>query len=440
MSKIKDIKAREIFDSRGNPTVEVDVVLETGASGRMMVPSGASTGVSEALELRDGGSRYRGKGVLKAVDHVNKEIKSALIGQEAEDQETLDRRMISLDGSAEKANLGANAMLGVSFACAHAAAREARMPLFRYLANKYLASDTPLAIPVPMVNIISGGLHAGKNIDLQDFLIIPVSAKSYPEALEMISNVYWKMKEVLLKKGYNAHLLADEGGFGPALSSNEEALEILTEVFHLCGYQGGKEVAIALDVASSHFYDEKDNRYRLRSENRSLDAAEMIDLLEKWTREYPVISIEDGLAENDWEGWQVLTQRLGKKVQLVGDDLFTTNPIRLQKGFDLQAGNSVLVKMNQIGTLTETVHAVNMAKAAGYSTVISARSGETEDATLADLAVGLDGGQIKIGSVAGSSRLSKYNQLLRIDEEIRGKYAGSALFSGLKANLTANNS
>ncbi|CAN5802644.1 phosphopyruvate hydratase [soil metagenome] len=425
MSKIKDIKAREIFDSRGNPTVEVDVVLASGASGRMMVPSGASTGMSEALELRDGGSRYRGKGVRKAVQHVNQEIRSALIGQEAEDQENLDRLMIALDGSAEKANLGANAILGVSFASAHAAASEARMPLFRYLAQKYLGAGTPLSIPVPMVNIISGGLHAGKNMDLQDFLIIPVSAPSYPEALEMISNVYWKTKEVLLKKGYNAHLLADEGGFGPALSSNEEALETLSEVFHLCGYQGWKEVAIALDVAASHFYDERQKRYHLHSENRSLDAAAMIDLLEKWTRAYPVISIEDGLAENDWEGWQVLTERLGQQVQLVGDDLFTTNPLRLQKGFDLRAGNAVLVKMNQIGTLTETVQAVRMAKAAGYRTVISARSGETEDATLADLAVGLNGGQVKIGSVAGSSRLSKYNQLLRIDEEIGGRYGGS---------------
>jgi enolase len=428
MSKIKDIRAREILDSRGNPTVEVDVVLASGASGRMMVPSGASTGVSEALELRDGGTRYRGKGVLKAVQHVNEKIKAVLIGQEAEDQESLDQRMIDLDGSPEKANLGANALLGVSFANAHAAASEARLPLFHYLAQKYLPAGTEVSIPVPMVNIISGGLHAGKNIDLQDFLIIPLSAQSYPEALEMISNVYWKTKEVLLKKGYNAHLLADEGGFGPALSSNEEALETLSEVFQRLGYQGRKDVAIALDVAASHFYDEKEKRYHLHAENRSLDASGMIDLLEKWTRDYPVLSVEDGLAENDWEGWQALTERLGKKVQLVGDDLFTTNPIRLHKGFDVQAGNSVLVKMNQIGTLTETVKAVRMAKAAGYSTVISARSGETEDTTLADLAVGLNGGQIKIGSVAGSSRLSKYNQLLRIDEQIGGRYAGSAVF------------
>jgi enolase len=428
MSKIKDIRAREILDSRGNPTVEVDVVLASGASGRMMVPSGASTGVSEALELRDGGTRYRGKGVLKAVQHVNEKIKAVLIGQEAEDQESLDQRMIDLDGSPEKANLGANALLGVSFANAHAAASEARLPLFHYLAQKYLPAGTEVSIPVPMVNIISGGLHAGKNIDLQDFLIIPLSAQSYPEALEMISNVYWKTKEVLLKKGYNAHLLADEGGFGPALSSNEEALETLSEVFQRLGYQGRKDVAIALDVAASHFYNEKEKSYHLHAENRSLDASGMIDLLEKWTRDYPVLSVEDGLAENDWEGWQALTERLGKKVQLVGDDLFTTNPIRLHKGFDVQAGNSVLVKMNQIGTLTETVKAVRMAKAAGYSTVISARSGETEDTTLADLAVGLNGGQIKIGSVAGSSRLSKYNQLLRIDEQIGGRYAGSAVF------------
>lgn len=428
MSKIKDLRAREIFDSRGNPTVEVDIVLESGIMGRMMVPSGASTGQFEALELRDGGTRHRGKGVLKAVENANTIIRSALIGQDIEDQAQLDKLMISLDGSADKSNLGANAILGASFACVHAAANEAGLPLFRHLADKYLPSGEELSIPVPMVNIISGGLHAGKNIDLQDFLIIPVSPKSYPDALEMIYNVYWKTRELLIKKGHNAYLLADEGGFGPQLSSNEEALEVLSEVFHQCGYKPHEDIAIALDVASSHFYDEEKNNYRLNSENRSLSSEEMVDMLEKWTRDHPVISIEDGLAENDWEGWTLLTQRLGRNIQLIGDDLFTTNPIRLQKGFDLKAGNSILVKMNQIGTLTETVFTLNMAREAGFKTIVSARSGETEDATLADLAVGLNGGQIKIGSVAGSSRLAKYNQLLRINEQIGHRYVGRSVF------------
>lgn len=428
MSKIKDLRAREIFDSRGNPTVEVDVILESGIMGRMMVPSGASTGQFEALELRDGGKRYRGKGVAKAVNNANTTIRKALIGLDVEDQEQLDKLMIGLDGSPDKSKLGANAILGASFACIHAAANEAGMPLFRHLAKKYLPSGEQLSIPVPMVNIISGGLHAGKNIDLQDFLIIPISPGSYPDALEMISNVYWKTRDLLIKKGYNAYLLADEGGFGPQLSSNEEALEVLGEVFHLCGYKPRTDIAIALDVASSHFYDPEKKIYRLNSEDRSLSSDQMVDMLEKWTREHPVISIEDGLAENDWEGWQLLTQRLGKHIQLIGDDLFTTNPERLQKGFDLKAGNSILVKMNQIGTLTETVHTLNMAKGAGFKTIISARSGETEDATLADLAVGLNGGQIKIGSVAGSSRLAKYNQLLRINEQIEQRYVGRSVF------------
>lgn len=428
MSKIKDLKAREIFDSRGNPTVEVDVFLESGIMGRMMVPSGASTGQFEALELRDGGSRHRGKGVTKAVSHVNSSIRNVLIGQDIDDQENLDSLMINLDGTSTKSNLGANAILGASFACVHAAANEAKTPLFRYLANKYLSSGDAVSMPVPMVNIISGGLHAGKNIDLQDFLIIPVSPSNYPDALEMIYNVYWKTREILNKKGYNSYLLADEGGFGPALPSNESALEILGEVFHACGYQPRKDVAIALDVASSHFYDESKGIYRLNSEERSLSSDQMIDMLEKWTRDYPVISIEDGLAENDWEGWRALTQRMGDRIQLIGDDLFTTNQQRLQKGFDMKAGNSILVKMNQIGTLTETVNTLRMAKNGGFSTVVSARSGETEDATLADLAVGLNGGQIKVGSVAGSSRLAKYNQLLRINEEIGNNYAGSSVF------------
>ena len=370
---------------------------------------------------------FRGKGLYRAVHNINSEIKNLLVGKDAAEQQMIDEMMIALDGTTNKQRLGANAILAVSFAVAHAAANALHKPLYTYLTEKYLRSEK-LSIPVPMVNIISGGLHAGKNIDLQDFLIIPVGAASYPQALEMISNVYWKTQELLNKKGYNANLLADEGGFGPALSSNKEALEILCSVFDACGYKHGDEMAIALDVASSHFYDAEKNIYTLHSENRSLNAEEMIDMLESWTKNYPVISIEDGLAEDDWQGWQLLTQRLGKKIQLIGDDLFTTNVARIQKGIDIKAGNAVLVKMNQIGSLTETVEAVKLTKAAGFKTVISARSGETEDSTLADLAVGLNGGQIKIGSLAGSSRLSKYNQLLRINEQLQGNYAGKRVF------------
>jgi enolase len=428
MTKIKEVKGREILDSRGNPTVEVDVILESGQAGRMMVPSGASTGKFEALELRDGEKRYNGKGVTKAVNHINTEIRKLLVGKNTEEQEHLDQLLLGLDGTANKSRLGANAILGASFAVAHAAAIAAEKPFYKYLAEKYLPASEKLSVPVPMVNIISGGLHAGKNIDLQDFLVIPISAKSYPDALEMISVIYWKTQDVLNKKGYNAYLLADEGGFGPHLSSNEEALEILCGVFDLCGYKAGTDVAIALDVAASHFYDPAKNIYQLNSEKRLLDSSEMVNMLEKWANDYPIISIEDGLAEDDWEGWKQLTLRLGNKIQLIGDDLFTTNPDRIQKGIDINAGNAVLVKMNQIGTLTETVKAMDMAKKAGFKTVISARSGETEDSTLADLAVGLNSKQIKIGSLARSSRLAKYNQLLRINEQLGGKYAGNSVF------------
>ncbi|HEX7905500.1 MAG TPA: phosphopyruvate hydratase [Chitinophagaceae bacterium] len=421
-TRIRDIIGREVFDSRGNPTVEVDVILESGIMGRMIVPSGASTGKYEAIELRDGGKRYHGKGVLNAVGHVNNAIKKVLKGVDARDQERIDELMITLDGTDNKSGVGANAILGVSLAVAHAAAIASDKQLYQYLADKYLPGHTELALPVPMVNIISGGAHAGKKIDVQDFLVVPLSATSYPEALEMIFAVYRKTQEVLLKKGHNAFLLADEGGFGPHLSSNKEALDILCDVFEQCGYVGGKDIAIALDIASSGFYDTEKKQYHLAADNCSLSSLEMITMLEQWVAAYPVISIEDGLAEEDWEGWQQLTLRLGNKIQLVGDDLFTTHPVRIQKGIDLRAGNTVLIKMNQIGTLTETVNAINLAKKNGYKTVISARSGETEDTTLADLAVGLQGGQIKIGSVAGSSRLAKYNQLLRIHEQTGGKY------------------
>jgi enolase len=429
MKRIKKIQAREILDSRGNPTVEVDVILDSGHRGRMMVPSGASTGIFEALELRDGDpKRYRGKGVLKAVRNVNEIVADALVGMDAEDQQAVDETMLALDGTQNKSNLGANAILGVSLAAAHAASAASGLPLYRYLADKYLGRAEDVAIPIPMVNIISGGLHAGKNIDLQDFLVIPVGAKTYSEGLAMISSVYWKTKDILAAGGYVSDLLADEGGFGPALGSNREALDILVQAMEEAGLTPGQDMGIALDVASSHFYDAEHNVYRLKSEDRMKTPSEMIDMLEDWTSNYPILSIEDGLAEDDWQGWIALTERMGGKVELVGDDFFTTNPQRIQKGIELKAANSVLVKMNQIGTLTETVKAVKLARGAGYRTVISARSGETEDATLADLAVGLNGGQIKIGSVAGSSRLSKYNQLLRIEQEIDGRFAGGNIF------------
>ncbi len=427
MTKIVDVTGREIFDSRGYPTVEVDVRLSSGIMGRMMVPSGASTGKSEALELRDGGERYNGKGVLKAVRNINTSVRNALIGKDAREQEDIDQVMIGLDATTNKSNIGANAILGVSVAVAHAAANATGRPCYQYLAEKYCPDQQELSLPVPMVNIISGGAHAGRKIDIQDFMIIPLSSRSFPEAMEMISLVYQKTKEFLIQKGHNAYLLADEGGFGPQLSSNSEALEILCEVFNRCGLTGGKDVAIALDIAASGFYEPGNGQYRLNADNCSFSSDEMIDMLVQWATDYPVISIEDGLAENDWEGWQRLTRRLGGKLQLVGDDLFTTNGQRIQKGIDTCAGNAVLIKMNQIGTLTETVKAIKLAKDNGFKTIISARSGETEDTTLADLAVGLQGGQIKIGSVAGSSRLAKYNQLLRINEQVN-RYAGNTIY------------
>ena len=422
MTGIRNIVAREILDSRGKPTVEVDVFLLSGHMGRMMVPSGASTGKFEAKELRDHGKRFGGNGVTKAVDNVNTVIRKILKGKNAEEQETVDELMIGLDGTADKSNLGANAILGVSGAVAYAAAHAAGKPLYQYLSEKYLPPQTPLQLPVPMVNIISGGRHAGMNLDVQDFLIVPLSPVSYPETLEMISAVYRTTRDVLNKKGYNAFLLADEGGFGPQCFSNKEALDILMEVFHLCGYKAGQDIAIALDIASSEFYNSEKNSYELLAEKRSLTFIQMIGMLQDWTNDYPVISIEDGLAEDDWHGWQALTEKLGNRIQLIGDDLFTTNKQRLQKGIDTNSANAILIKMNQVGTLTETVHVMETAKRAGFKTIISARSGETEDAIIADLAVGLNAGQIKIGSLAGSSRTAKYNQLLRIHEHLKGRY------------------
>jgi enolase len=431
-STIRSVYGREILDSRGNPTVEVDVELHSGARGRMMVPSGASTGKFEALELRDHDPRrYQGKGVKRAVGHVNDEIAKELIGMDALDQTALDRRLIEADGTDNKARLGANAILGASLAAAHAAAAHCRQPLFRYLAERYAPNPSDIAVPMPMVNIISGGLHAGRRLDVQDFLVIPVGANDLPQALEMVSAVYWKTKEILQQRGYVAHLLADEGGFGPELHSNEEALEILCEALVRLDMAPGVDMALALDIAASHFYDAGTGEYVLGAESRKLRSQDMVDLLEAWVDKYPIFSIEDGLAEEDWDGWVELTSRLGGKIQLVGDDLFTTNVRRIDRGIALQAGNAVLIKMNQIGTLSETADAVRKSREAGFRTVISARSGETEDATLADLAVGLNGGQIKIGSLARSSRLSKYNQLLRIKEQV-ARFAGDNDFRTLR--------
>ncbi len=415
---IKEVTGREIFDSRGNPTVEVDIVLSSGAYSRMMVPSGASTGMFEAAELRDNDSRFRGKGVTKAVGNINGVLRKLLIGKSAQAQEFIDELLILEDGTPNKSRIGANAVTGLSLAVARAAAMHNGKAFYQYIADKYLQQENPeLFVPVPMVNIISGGMHAGRNIDIQDFLVIPVGAASYTEALEMISNVYWTSQHILNKKGYNAYLLADEGGFGPQLTSNQEALDILMEVFSACGYEAGRDMAIAVDIAASTFYDAGNKLYHLASEEKWFSSDEWIDILAEWTKDYPVVSIEDGLAQDDWEGWQLLTKKLGAAVQLIGDDLFVTNGERIQKGITLQAGNAVLIKMNQVGTLTETVHAVLTARQAGFETIISARSGETEDDTIADLAVGLNVRQIKIGSFAGSSRLAKYNRLIRISEQ-----------------------
>ena len=431
MSEITAVKGREILDSRGYPTVEVEVTLASGHTGRMLVPSGASTGKWEAQELRDGdASRYGGRGVRKAVANVNGEVADAVIGLAAENQAFLDRRMIDLDGTAQKSRLGANAILGISFAAARAAASEMNLPFYRYLARTYGVEDRDLAIPLPLVNVMSGGLHAGGKLDVQDYMVVPVGASTYPEALEQVSAVWQAARVILNAAGHEAFLIADEGGLGPALESNEQGLEILFRAIEQTGLNPGSDMAIALDVASSHFYDLDSRTYVLSADGSRLTSEEMVGLLEDWVASYPVVSIEDGLAEDDWEGWRLLTERLGDRVQVLGDDLFTTNGERIQRGVDLNAANAVLVKNNQIGTLTETVEAVRLAKSAGFRTVISARSGETEDDVLADLAVGLRGGQIKIGSLTRSSRLSKYNRLLRIDEELGGAYEGGKVIGG----------
>jgi len=420
MSEIVDVYAREILDSRGNPTLEVEVFLESGAFGRAAVPSGASTGEREAMELRDGDkSRYLGKGVLKAVDNVNNIIAEEVIGMEADDQVGIDTKMIELDGTEFKTNLGANAILGVSLAVAKAAAEEAGQPLY-----KYIGGANARELPLPMMNIINGGAHADNNVDIQEFMIMPAGATCFKEALRMGAEIFHALKGVLKSKGYNT-AVGDEGGFAPNLKSNEEALEVIMEAIVKAGYKPGEDVLLALDVASSELF--KDGKYTLENETQKVKTpVEMVDFYENLVNKYPIISIEDGMAENDWDGWKLLTDRLGKRVQIVGDDLFVTNPKILKEGIQKGIANSILIKLNQIGTLTETLEAIEMAKRAGYTTVISHRSGETEDTTLADLAVAVNSGQIKTGSLCRTDRVAKYNQLLRIEDELDS----TSLFKG----------
>ncbi|MHB8982094.1 phosphopyruvate hydratase [Thiobacillus sp.] len=411
MSAIIDVIAREILDSRGNPTVEADVLLESGVIGRAAVPSGASTGSREAIELRDGDkSRYLGKGVLKAVEHVNTEICEAVIGLDVEDQAFIDRTMIELDGTENKSRLGANALLAVSMACARAAAEQAGLPLYRYLGGA-----APMQLPVPMMNIINGGAHANNNIDMQEFMVIPVGAPSFREALRYGAEVFHALKKLLDDAGMTT-TVGDEGGFAPNLESHEAALKLIVQAIEKAGLQPGIDVAIGVDCASSEFY--KDGLYHIDSENLKLTSAEFTDYLAAWCDKYPIISIEDGMAEGDWDGWKILTDRLSRRVQLVGDDLFVTNAKILKEGIEKDIANSILIKVNQIGTLSETFQAIEMAKQAGYTSVISHRSGETEDTTIADLAVATNARQIKTGSLSRSDRMAKYNQLLRIEEEL----------------------
>jgi len=431
-SIIKDIKAREIIDSRGNPTVEADVYLECGAIGRAAVPSGASTGSREAIELRDDDkNRYLGKGVKKAVANVNGEIREALLGHDAAHQANIDNRMIELDGTPNKARLGANALLAVSMASAKAVAIEKGEPLYDWLGKGILNGGDNYTMPVPMMNIINGGSHADNSVDLQEFMIMPVGAPSISEAIRYGAEVFHALKKVLHSRGLNT-AVGDEGGFAPDLPSNEAAIEIILEAVDKAGYKAGSDIFIGIDAASSEFY--KNGKYELTSEGRSLTAEEFIDVLASWVDKYPILSIEDGMDENDWDGWKKLTERLGQKVQLVGDDLFVTNSKILQEGIDRGIGNSILIKVNQIGTLTETLDAINLAKKSGYTAVISHRSGETEDATIADLAVATNAGQIKTGSLSRSDRIAKYNQLIRIEEALgsHASYPGRSAFPQLK--------
>jgi len=422
--KIRKVTAREILDSRGNPTVEVDVVLSDGSIGRAAVPSGASTGSHEALELRDGKKRYQGKGVLKAVDHVNRLIAPKLRGRDASRQADIDRMLLDLDGTPNKRHLGANAILGVSLAVAKAAAAAAKLPLFRYLGGSRATT-----LPVPMMNILNGGAHADSSVDLQEFMVIPVGARSFADGLRMGVETFHALKGVLKEKGYST-AVGDEGGFAPNLRSNQEAVEVILTAIERAGYQPGRQIALALDAAASEFYENGEYVFR-KSDGSRRSSAAMVQYYRDWVERYPILSIEDGLSEDDWDGWATLSRTLGKKVQLVGDDLFVTNPQRLQRGIEAGVGNSILIKLNQIGTLTETLETIERAKRAGYTTVISHRSGETEDATIADLAVAVNAGQIKTGSACRSERTAKYNQLLRIEELLgrRAVYPGRAAFA-----------
>jgi len=427
VSTIVDIIGREVLDSRGNPTVECDVLLESGAMGRAAVPSGASTGSREAIELRDGDkSRYLGKGVLNAVENINTEISESIMGLEATEQAFLDRTLIELDGTENKSRLGANATLAVSMAVAKAAAEETGLPLYRYFGG-----SGGMAMPVPMMNVINGGAHADNNLDLQEFMILPVGAPTFREAIRYGATVFHTLKKLLHDRGLNT-AVGDEGGFAPSLKSHEDALKLLIEAIEKAGFEPGTQIALGLDCAASEFY--KDGKYHLDGEGMVLSASDWTNMLATWVDKYPIISIEDGMHEGDWDGWRILTDRLGDRIQLVGDDLFVTNTKILQKGIDEGIANSILIKINQIGTLTETFAAIEMAKRANYTAVVSHRSGETEDSTIADIAVGLNAGQIKTGSLSRSDRMAKYNQLLRIEEDLGdvAVYPGRSAFYNLR--------
>ncbi|MBU6466899.1 phosphopyruvate hydratase [Simplicispira hankyongi] len=427
MSAIVDIVGREILDSRGNPTVECDVLLESGVMGRAAVPSGASTGSREAIELRDGDkSRYAGKGVLKAVEHINTEISEAVLGLDASEQAFLDKTLIDLDGTDNKSRLGANAILAVSMAVARAAAEESGLPLYRYLGGM-----GGMQLPVPMMNVINGGAHANNTLDIQEFMIIPVGAPSFREALRWGAEVFHALKKIINDKGMST-AVGDEGGFAPSVANHEAAIELILQAIDAAGYTAGEQIALGLDCAASEFF--KDGQYHLAGEGLALSAQAWTDMLATWVDKYPIISIEDAMAEGDWDGWKILSDRLGKNVQLVGDDLFVTNTKILQEGIDKGIANSILIKINQIGTLTETFAAIEMAKRAGYTAVISHRSGETEDSTIADIAVGTNAGQIKTGSLSRSDRMAKYNQLLRIEEDLGdiAHYPGRRAFYNLR--------
>jgi enolase 1/2/3 len=421
--KIQRVHAREVLDSRGQPTVEVEVALSNGVQGRATIPSGASTGEHEAVELRDGGKRFLGKGVARAVENVNRKLAPRLRGKEARDQSGIDRIMIDMDGTADKGRIGANAILGVSLATAHAQARTQRVSLYRYLGGA-----AAKILPVPMLNVMNGGAHADNNVDVQEFMIVPYGMKSFAEALRAAAEIFQTLKKVLHNRSYSTSV-GDEGGFAPRLKSNAEAIELLLEAIAQAGYRTGTQVALALDVASSALFE--DGKYVFKkSDGRARDREEMVRLYEDWVKQYPIVSIEDGFAEDDWDGWRMMTEALGKKIQIVGDDIFVTNKARLKRGIDSGVANSILVKVNQIGTLTETLETMALAKESGYTTVISHRSGETEDVTIADLAVATNAGQIKTGAPCRGERTAKYNQLLRIEEELgrRAVYAGKSVF------------